>query len=112
MSALVTVTLGTDDVTGWIIAAAVLVGSVAVLVRPIRKIHVTLRNLLRIAEGTQEQVSTTEEKVSRELEHNHGSSMKDDLHGVAVAVGTLQREFTDFKRDFYHHLAEKGPQSP
>lgn len=30
--------------------------------------------------------------VERELEHNHGSSMKDDMHGIAVAVGQLQRD--------------------
>jgi hypothetical protein len=36
--------------------------------------------------------------VQRELEHNHGSSMKDDVHGMAVAIGQLQRDRDDDRR--------------
>lgn len=36
--------------------------------------------------------------VERELEHNHGSSMKDDTHGMAVAIGQLQRDRDDDRR--------------
>lgn len=36
--------------------------------------------------------------VERELEHNHGSSMKDDTHGMAVAIGKLQRDRDDDRR--------------
>lgn len=35
------------------------------------------------------------ELVSRELTHNHGSSMKDDLHGIAVALVETQRQVDD-----------------
>lgn len=30
--------------------------------------------------------------TKRELDHNHGGSMKDDVHGLAVAFGQMQRE--------------------
>lgn len=40
--------------------------------------------------------------ASKELEHNHGSSVKDDVHGIAVSVGLLQREFGRFRSDFDH----------
>lgn len=36
--------------------------------------------------------------VERELEHNHGTSMKDDTHGMAVAIGKLQRDRDDDRR--------------
>lgn len=32
-----------------------------------------------------------DELLSRELEHNHGGSIKDDVHGIAVAQGHTQR---------------------
>lgn len=47
--------------------------------------------------------------VERELEHNHGSSMKDDMHGVAVSVGKLQRRQDDLERRFDQHLNHKAP---
>ena len=45
--------------------------------------------------------------VARELEHNHGSSMKDDMHGVAVSVGKLQRRQDDLERRFERHLTTR-----
>jgi hypothetical protein len=30
--------------------------------------------------------------TKRELDHNHGGSIKDDTYGVAIAVGQLQRD--------------------
>jgi hypothetical protein len=36
--------------------------------------------------------------VERELEHNHGGSIKDDTHGMAVAIGKLQRDRDDDRR--------------
>lgn len=43
--------------------------------------------------------------VERELEHNHGSSMKDDVHGLAIALGHLARRVDDiestYRRDHF-----------
>lgn len=44
--------------------------------------------------------------VERELEHNHGGSIKDDVHGTAVAVGVLQRRVSDLEREYRAHVAE------
>lgn len=35
-----------------------------------------------------------------ELTHNHGSSMKDDLHGIAVSVGVQGRQLDDLENRF------------
>lgn len=45
--------------------------------------------------------------ASKELEHNHGSSVKDDVHGIAVSVGLLQREFGRLRSDFDQHINER-----
>jgi hypothetical protein len=37
-------------------------------------------------------IGAIQDIVERELEHNHGSSIKDDVHGMAVAIGKLQRD--------------------
>lgn len=42
--------------------------------------------------------------VDQELSHNHGSSMKDDVGGIAVAVGKLQRQVEDLETSFNDHL--------
>lgn len=46
--------------------------------------------------------------ASKELEHNHGSSVKDDVHGIAVSVGLLQREFGRLRSDFDRHINERN----
>ncbi len=33
--------------------------------------------------------------ILKELQHNSGSSMKDDMHGLALSVGDLQRRVGD-----------------
>jgi hypothetical protein len=43
-------------------------------------------------------VRAMDEIISRELEHNHGSSIKDDITGIAVAVGLLQRAAAELAR--------------
>lgn len=40
--------------------------------------------------------------ILKELRHNGGSSMKDDLHGIAQAVGDLQRRVTDLEQRVHH----------
>lgn len=44
--------------------------------------------------------------VDKELTHNHGSSIKDDTHGMAVALGEVQRRVDELETDFRQHLAD------
>lgn len=48
------------------------------------------------------------DKVLSELSSNGGESMKDDLHSVARAVGTLQREFEELRttKQLAHELLQ------
>lgn len=48
--------------------------------------------------------------ADHELRHNHGGSMKDDLHGLAVAsrqiseeVGALRDDLSDLRTQFENH---------
>lgn len=36
--------------------------------------------------------------VSRELTHNHGTSIKDDVHGIAISLGDIQRRVVGLER--------------
>lgn len=59
---------------------------------------VLARKVWRIARALDRLLDLARESndiVSRELEHNHGSSIKDDVHGLALAVGELQRRQDD-----------------
>jgi hypothetical protein len=76
---------------GVIIAAAAVLVALGVIGKYLRqwfRWFVRLGNMVR----------AMDEIISRELEHNHGSSMKDDVHGIAVAVGVLQRRFGELAR--------------
>lgn len=54
-----------------------------------------LMYLLRGARRAVQTIGAIQDLVERELQHNHGSSMKDDVHGMAVAIGQLQRDRDD-----------------
>lgn len=60
--------------------------------------------LARIAGHAVRALSTMSQLVERELTPNHGSSIKDDVHGMALALGKLQREFTDHKAETRRRL--------
>lgn len=49
-----------------------------------------VRRLVRIA-------AAVEHVVTNELTHNHGSSIKDDVYGIAVAVGELSRRVDEIE---------------
>lgn len=51
-------------------------------------------------------IDTVETIVTRELEHNHGSSMKDDLYGMAVGFGLTQRQVDDLESVVYQLRAQ------
>lgn len=60
-----------------------------------------IAGLVYIARGIRnvvQAIAAIQNIVERELEHNHGSSMKDDTHGMAVAIGKLQRDRDDDRR--------------
>jgi len=71
-------------VVGGLIGLAGLVRSVVYLVRGARWL---VHKLDAIDEVTQ-----------RELTHNHGTSMKDDVHGLALSIGELQRARDDERK--------------
>jgi hypothetical protein len=76
---------------GWAAAAAAGVAGCIYLAKKVRDL---VRGVLYIVHA----IEVIRHLVQRELEHNHGSSMKDDMHGIAVALGKLQRETEDDRR--------------
>lgn len=93
-----TLTLDAQQLVALIVGTAAFLGALAYLIRIGRRISRVGRAIATI--------------VNHELTHNHGTSIKDDVHGIALTVGALSRDFEDFKTDFYHHIAEKEPESP
>lgn len=51
-----------------------------------------LRRGVHIFDVLLQLVRDVDHRTSRELDHNHGGSMKDDVTGMAVSVGKLQRD--------------------
>ena len=64
------------------------IGTLAALATMIAFIGAGMRGMYRIARKVDE-LNTV---ARRELEHNHGSSIKDDVHGLAIAMGQLGRD--------------------
>lgn len=60
-----------------------------------------LADRVRDLQGTVDDLDTL---VTRELTHNHGSSIKDDVHGLAIAVGQQSREIDDLREAFFDQL--------
>lgn len=110
MRALVTITLDGDQLVGWIVGAAAVLGALAYIARWVRRATRTLQAVHRIVEreldagDTCEPVATV---VARELTNNHGSSLKDDVDGIAVAVGALSRQVDDIDERLTNHLKER-----
>ncbi len=67
--------------------ASILPATVAVLV--------ALGYLVKLARSAARRLDAIDRLTSRELEHNHGTSMKDDVHGIAVALGKVQHQVDD-----------------
>jgi hypothetical protein len=100
MTALITVTLDSDQIAAGIVAAAALAAGVAYFTRWVVKAGRVLFALHELAE--------------RELTHNHGSSMKDDTVGTAEGLGVLSRlvdgladEVDDINHRLTQHLKER-----
>lgn len=59
--------------------------------------------------GIGRRVKAAARLVEHELDHNGGGSMRDDVYGIAVAVGKLSRKVDDLDRRFTTHLTSKDP---
>lgn len=79
------------DLPSLIILSAAVLAALAVIGRALRSGLAWCRMVAR-------QLRAVGDIVERELEHNHGSSIKDDVHGIAVAVGLLQRRAAELAR--------------
>lgn len=77
-----TVDLTLRELAGLIVAAAALLGALAYLGKRVRALVHLLDAILKVVESSGE-------VVERELERNHGSSMKDDVTAIAYRVGDL-----------------------
>ena len=88
MTVLATVTLDTDQLVPGILLAAAVLTALGVIARKVGRALEVIGRLHDLA--------------VRELEHNHGSSIKDDVHGTAIGLGVLQRRFDDHLRDHHH----------
>ena len=55
--------------------------------------------LYRTGVGMVRRLDALDQLLTRELTHNHGTAMKDDLHGIAVSVGMIQRTQDDTLAD-------------
>jgi beta-xylosidase len=91
---LVVVEVTPAGVAACIVGAAAFLGATAYLFRQLRK-------LVRYAQALH---TLTE----RELTNNHGSSLKDDVDGIAVSVGQLGRRLDDFETRFNEHVRDQG----
>jgi hypothetical protein len=78
---LVATAVGYEQVVGYIVGVVSLLAALGYLFRKVRRVF--------------QWIESIHDLTTRELEHTDGpqgdSTMKDDLHGVAVALGRLQR---------------------
>lgn len=88
-------------------ALAAWVGVLVVLLTGTAYLWKRLRHVIKFADALERlvaKVDAIEAVVSKELEPNTGDSMKDDLHGVAMALGHLQRHVGDLDAQLQDHL--------
>jgi hypothetical protein len=85
------------DIAYLVGAIAALLTALGIIGRYMVKAFVSLRKMFNM-------VDIIETIVSQELTHNHGSSMKDDLYGMAVAFGLTQRQVDDMEEILYDHV--------
>lgn len=103
------------DLTAAIIGSAATLAALVIIGRAIRSAGRWLAHMTRM-------VRAIEHVVQRELDHNHGSSLKDDVTGIALAVGKLGRQVDDLavehrddtaalaaRIDHYHPPEEETP---
>lgn len=85
MIAWITVHVTVEQIVGAIVGAAAFIGAVGYLWRKGKR----LVRLIVAIHALLEQAATV---VGHELTHNSGSSMKDDVAGLAVAMGAVSRQ--------------------
>jgi len=85
------------DIAYLVGAIAALLTALGIIGRYIAKGFTAVRRVFHM-------VDIVETIVSRELTHNHGTSMKDDMYGMAVAFGLTQRQVDDMEEILYDHV--------
>jgi len=68
---------------------------------------VSLLQILRWGRNLAIKMDAIDNIITRELEHNHGSSIKDDVYGLAVAFGKLQREVGHMQYELRAHIRQQ-----
>lgn len=93
---------GLETVAAWTGAAAGIVSTLSVIAWAIRRTLSGVRSAVHT-------IDAIEEIVAQELTHNHGSSIKDDVTGLACTIGLLQREVGDIatRVDTLAHISAK-----
>lgn len=93
-----------------VVLAAAALGALVVLWRALRGM---VRSLDALADMPARMNTLTarmaalERLVTKELTHNHGSSIKDDVVGLAVSMGHLGRATDELRHDLDSHLTDE-----
>lgn len=89
-----------QEIAAWVVSAAAGLAALGYLGKRVRDgVH-----LLDRIEGL---VRSSNAVVERELEANHGSSIKDDISGIAYTVGNLWARLEQLERDLHAHIERK-----
>lgn len=75
---LVTISVSGEQIVGAVVGAAAFLTATGYLIRKGKKLMRMLHAMHAL--------------IQHELTHNHGTSMKDDVHASAVAIGALSRQ--------------------
>lgn len=85
----------------WILYSAAVTAALGVLLVSTVKVVRRLFSWGRVI-GTR--VQTVTALVERELQHDSGRSMKDDVHGLAVSMGLMQRQQAQLEHELEQHI--------
>lgn len=117
MTPLVAVTIDSAQITAGVVATAGLIGAAVylgrILARVLTAVHIIRRIVERELDAEQAEERTDvplKTVVNRELTHNHGSSLKDDVYGLAIGQRLLARQVDDLDERFTAHLEERSNQ--
>jgi hypothetical protein len=103
---MITVSLG--EIAAGLVFLAALLTALGYLGRKVRALVHVVDAVQAHARTAAQRAGETGDLVARELEHNHGGSMKDDLTAVAYTVGNLWRRIDDIDDRLTAHLDRKA----
>lgn len=90
-----------ENVVGAVMLAAAAIAALGYLVNKGRSVVRFIRNAVRV-------LNVVHDVVERELDYNGGGSMKDDVTGIALATGKLQRHVDELDKRLTDHLRSRG----